>query len=88
MKKSEPAEAWFTLKLTFGEAKALRSQIGDIPKSRVGPRLVALYRSLNARLLLVGSIDDDPPRLTLVRGGAAPVKRVRQKRSKRVEAAS
>lgn len=51
---------WFTLELTFGEARSLRAQIGDLPKSRVGPRLTALYRELDARLRLAGSVDDGP----------------------------
>jgi len=75
-----PAPAWFTIALTYNEAKALRSQIGDIPQSRVGPRLAALYRDLDARLRLAGSIDDSPPLLTVVK--TPPVKKVRQKRPK------
>ena len=51
---------WFTLELTYMEAVALRSQIGDLPKSRVGPRLEALYRDLDARLRLAGSPDEGP----------------------------
>lgn len=81
MSNPDPSEAWFTIEFTYGEAKALRSQIGDLPKSHVGPRLIALYRDLDARLCLAGSPDDGPPRLTVVR---ERVFKVRQKRPKPV----
>lgn len=70
-----PKAAWFTVELTYGEAKALRSQIGDLPKSRVGPRIEDLYRRLDARLRLAGSVDDAPPCLAVVKPTPARSKR-------------
>jgi hypothetical protein len=64
----EKREAWFTLSLTFEEAKALRGQLGDLPKRRTGPKLLELYGCLDARLRhFSDSIDDGPGRLTVVR---------------------
>jgi hypothetical protein len=87
MNELDPSAAWFTLELTYGEAKALRNQIGDVPGPRAGPRLIALYRDLDARLRLAGSIDDEPrpqgpPRLRVVRG-RVPAKKVYQRRQRR-----
>lgn len=40
------------LALTRGEAQTLHEEIGDIPKSRVGPKLLSLYRELDEALAI------------------------------------
>jgi len=41
-----------TFALTRGEAARLHEEIGDLPKSRAGPKLLELYRRLDALLAL------------------------------------
>lgn len=82
MANVDPSKAWFTFGLAYEEAKALRAQIGDVPKSYAGPRLLALYRALDAHLRLSGSVDDPPPQLPVVRGRGASAKKYLQKRPK------
>ena len=41
-----------TITLTYGEVQRLHEEIGDIPKAHVGPKLFALYRSLDAMVWL------------------------------------
>jgi len=70
---SDPERAWFTLALTFEEAKVLRGQLGDLPGKRTGPKILELYRTLDARLRhFSDSIDDGPGRLTVVRPKPPP----------------
>ena len=40
------------LSFTRGEVQRLHEEIGDIPKSRVGPKLLQLYRYLDDLLAL------------------------------------
>lgn len=42
------------LAFTRGEMKRLHEEIGDLPKSRVGPKLLELYRYLDALLTAEG----------------------------------
>ena len=38
----------FTLRLSGAEARVLYEELGDVPKKRLGPKLLALYRRLDA----------------------------------------
>ena len=67
----EPGDAFFELALTLEEAKALHMQLGDVPQGKAGPRLRWLYRHLDARLRLVGHVDEGP---VLVRVRKPPMK--------------
>lgn len=49
---SRPKTPRMQVALTRGEAKTLHEEIGDIPKSRVGPKLLALYRELDEVLAI------------------------------------
>ena len=61
------AKEWCTLHLSLSKAKALRDQLGDVPKRFAGPEVLALYQNLDERLRLIGSHDDPAPRLKVVR---------------------
>lgn len=50
MERSRPVRV--KLAFTRSEIQRLHGEIGDLPKSRVGPKLLALYRHLGALLAL------------------------------------
>ena len=53
--KSDP---YMTVNLSYAEVKHLHAEIGALPKSRVGPKLIELYRRLDNMIGIEWEGDD------------------------------
>lgn len=59
------AQPKLTFSLTYGEAVCLHNELGDVPKSKCGPKLLELYGRLDTALDLWSKQTPRPDRKTI-----------------------